>query len=51
MYKVTNSFCFFLAEFYKASRATRIADGPDEVHLRAIARLETRKTRLNMAKL
>jgi len=31
---------FGLAETYAGMRALRIADGPDEVHLRSIARLE-----------
>lgn len=34
-----------LARFYALSRALRIADGPDEVHLRSIARLELAKYR------
>ncbi len=34
---------FGLAEVYAGMRALRIADGPDEVHLRSIARLEFRK--------
>lgn len=32
-----------LARLYALSRALRIADGPDEVHLRSIARLELKK--------
>jgi acyl-CoA dehydrogenase len=32
-----------LAGMYAAARTLRIADGPDEVHLRAIARVEIRK--------
>lgn len=35
---------FGLAEVYAGMRALRIADGPDEVHLRSIARLEFRKS-------
>ena len=31
------------AGFFKAARTTRVAGGPDEVHLRAVARLEGRK--------
>jgi len=31
---------FGLAEVYAGMRALRIADGPDEVHLRTIARME-----------
>ena len=31
---------FGLARAYAGMRALRIADGPDEVHLRAISRLE-----------
>ena len=34
-----------LAELYAAARATRIFDGPDEVHHRAIARRETQRYR------
>jgi acyl-CoA dehydrogenase len=32
-----------LARMYALTRALRIADGPDEVHLRTIARLEINK--------
>ena len=32
-----------LASFYKKARLTRIADGPDEVHRRTVARLEYKK--------
>ena len=32
-----------MATFYAWSRALRIADGPDEVHQRALARLELRE--------
>ena len=31
-----------LADLYTAGRALRFADGPDEVHLQTIARLEAR---------
>ncbi|MBA2933853.1 acyl-CoA dehydrogenase family protein [Sphingomonas sp. CGMCC 1.13654] len=34
-----------LAEFYAIARALRIADGPDEVHERTIARIEMKKRR------
>jgi len=34
---------FGLAEAYAGMRALRIADGPDEVHLRSIARIELRR--------
>jgi acyl-CoA dehydrogenase len=33
-----------LAEIWTEGRALRIADGPDEVHLRAIARLELQQS-------
>lgn len=36
---------FGLAELYAGIRTLRLADGPDEVHLRAIARNEVRKYR------
>ena len=36
---------FGLAELYAGIRTLRLADGPDEVHLRAIARNELRKYR------
>lgn len=36
---------FPLARFYANARSLRLADGPDEVHNRAIARLEFRKYR------
>ena len=34
---------FGLAEAYANARLIRLADGPDEVHNRAIARLEMKK--------
>jgi acyl-CoA dehydrogenase len=34
-----------LADFYTAGRVLRYADGPDEVHLQTIARLEIRESR------
>ncbi|KAK3277311.1 putative acyl-CoA dehydrogenase ibr3, partial [Cymbomonas tetramitiformis] len=37
---------FLLAAFYAGARTLRIADGPDEVHLRDIARIELKKARL-----
>jgi len=40
---------FGLAEVYAGMRALRIADGPDEVHLRSIARMEFGKFRDRMA--
>lgn len=36
---------FPLARFYANARSLRLADGPDEVHNRAIARMEFRKYR------
>jgi alkylation response protein AidB-like acyl-CoA dehydrogenase len=35
---------FGLAEVYAGMRALRIADGPDEVHLRSIARIEVKRS-------
>ena len=32
-----------LAHFYVGARSLRIADGPDEVHLEAVAKLELKK--------
>ena len=32
-----------LAHFYSGSRCLRIADGPDEVHLEAVAKLELKQ--------
>lgn len=40
---------FGLAEVYAGMRALRIADGPDEVHLRSIARMELGRTRDRLA--
>ena len=40
---------FGLAEVYAGMRALRIADGPDEVHLRSIARMELGKFRDRIA--
>ena len=40
---------FGLAEAFAGMRALRIADGPDEVHLRSIARLEFGRARERMA--
>nr|XP_022343727.1 acyl-CoA dehydrogenase family member 11-like [Crassostrea virginica] len=40
---------FLLAAMFAWARVLRIADGPDEVHLRSISRLEYRKH--NLAKL
>ena len=40
---------FGLAEVYAGMRALRIADGPDEVHLRSIARMELGRFRDRMA--
>lgn len=34
-----------LADFYTGGRVLRFADGPDEVHLQTIARLELRDSR------
>ena len=36
---------FPLAHFYATARILRLADGPDEVHRQAIARMELKKTR------
>ena len=33
-----------LADIYTAGRALRYADGPDEMHLQAIARMEIRES-------
>ena len=38
-----------LAGIYASVRSLRLADGPDEVHMRAISRMEVRSQ--NMAKL
>ncbi|MCC3306743.1 acyl-CoA dehydrogenase family protein [Sneathiella sp. HT1-7] len=37
-----------LADIYSWGRALRYADGPDEVHLRGIARMETKKSAENL---
>jgi len=34
-----------LANLWTLGRALRLADGPDEVHLQAVARMEIRQTR------
>ena len=41
---------FPLAAFYSGARTLRIADGPDEVHLSAVARIEL-KEQLNKSML
>ncbi|MEH6592526.1 MAG: acyl-CoA dehydrogenase family protein [Halioglobus sp.] len=38
-----------LADFYTAGRVLRFADGPDEVHLQTIARLEIRESQARLA--
>ena len=38
-----------LAHIYAATRTLRLADGPDEVHMRALSRMEVRSQ--NQAKL
>ncbi len=40
---------FGLAEVYAGMRALRIADGPDEVHLRSIARMELSRAEARLA--
>ena len=40
---------FVLAEVYAGMRALRIADGPDEVHLRSIARMELSRAKARLA--
>jgi len=35
-----------LSQMYMWSRALRIADGPDEVHIRTIAKRELRRSKL-----
>ncbi|WGH80890.1 acyl-CoA dehydrogenase family protein [Auritidibacter ignavus] len=45
---VTNDFP--LAEFWAAQRTLRLADGPDEVHKRTIARMELKRLRDTVAK-
>ena len=37
-----------LADIYTAGRTLRFADGPDEVHLRRIARIETKEKAANL---
>lgn len=41
---VSSDFC--LAHLYAKARVLRLADGPDEVHLRQIAKFEYRKAKL-----
>ena len=40
VFKDARSYRAFLAKLYAGIRTLRLADGPDEVHRRAIARLE-----------
>ncbi len=37
-----------LADLYTAGRVLRFADGPDEVHLQTIAKLEIRESQNNL---
>lgn len=37
---------FALAHLWASARTLRIADGPDEVHLQTIAKLELKRARL-----
>ena len=39
-----------LADLYTFGRALRFADGPDEVHLRSIARMEIKDAKANLGR-